>query len=94
MWTTHIPGACGREHKHTSSKYDPVTHEAQWKKKNQTSNSSASTDSASTSASATSNVNFQLDSKLQNALCTLSDTTDFDSIAFLAAYGIEDETKN
>ena len=91
MWTTHASGTCGREHKHVPSKYDPIIHESQWNKRNQVSNSSSST---SANTSTTSNVNFQLDTKLQSALCTLSDTTEFDSAAFLAAYGIEDESKN
>lgn len=89
MWTTHLPGSCGRADKHVPSKYDPIAHETQWNKKNN--NNSTSTSTQSKSNSSNNNIGFKLDSKLQTALCTISNGDDFDAAAFLATYGIEDE---
>ena len=98
MWTTHESGSCGRKDSHVPSVYDAKVHEAQWNKKNKSSSSTSSTSAPATSASASSNSNlkFQLDSKLQHALYSIVDGDDVSASAFLAAYGIEDEsqTKN
>lgn len=89
MWVTHAPGSCGRAGSHVPSKYDKAAHEAQWKKKNNI-NSTSNTNSSQNS-SKNNNVQFQLDGKLQKALCTISNDGDFNTAAFLAAYGIDSE---
>ena len=95
MWTTHVSGSCGRKDSHVPSVYDKKVHEAQWNKRNNKSSSSTSSSSAvaaAAPASSDSSVKFKLDSKLESALGSISDGSDFDTAAFLAAYGIEDDS--
>ena len=93
MWTTHVPGSCGRKDSHVLSVYDKKAHEAQWNTKNKSTSSvsPSSAVAAAVPASANSSVQFQLDFKLESALCSISDGSDFDTAAILDAYGIEDE---
>ena len=89
MWVTHTPGSCGRATSHVRSKYDKAAHEAQWKKKNNV--TSISNNNSSQNSSNINNTQFQLDGNLQKALCTISNSGDFNAAAFLAAYGIDSE---
>ena len=88
MWTTHETGKCCREGKHVPSKCNKKAHEAQWNKRNNSSDGNTTSSNTSTSNS---DIKFNLDPRLQKSLCTISDGDDFDAAAFLTTYGIDDE---